>query len=134
MVQRSAKQLFWTDRLLKKAEEWGKKGNSAIMRGQIKFLNKHGVNFDWDNDDLEEIKLSKTDEKSCNLTLLLRSLVLQFSKTMIRSSGPSHMRGRKKKIPSVAQLMAEASENSGRNLETNTQVNARGVDIEDLRG
>ena len=33
------------------------------MRGQIKFLNRHGVKSDWDNDDLEEIELSKTNEK-----------------------------------------------------------------------
>ena len=33
------------------------------MRGQIKFLNRHGEKFDWDNDDLEETEVSKTDEK-----------------------------------------------------------------------
>ena len=44
VVRRSKKQLFWPNRLLKKAEEWGKKGNSAVLRGQIKFLNRHGVN------------------------------------------------------------------------------------------
>ena len=37
--------------------------------------------------------------------------------------------GMHKKIPSVAQRLAEASGNSGRNLEANTQVKARGVDI-----
>ena len=63
MVRRSAKQLFWPDRLLKKAEKWCKKGKSAVLRGQIKFLNRHGEKFDWDNDDLEEIGVSKTDEK-----------------------------------------------------------------------
>ena len=62
VVRRSSKQLFWPDRLLKKAEEWGKKGKSAVLRDQIKFLNRHGLKFDWDNDDLKEIKLSKTDE------------------------------------------------------------------------
>ena len=34
-----------------------------------------------------------------------------------------------KKIPSVTQRMAEASKNAGHNLEANTQVNARGVDL-----
>ena len=37
--------------------------------------------------------------------------------------------GTHKKIPSVTQRMAEASKNSGRNLEANTQVKARGVNI-----
>ena len=53
VVRRSAKQLLWPDRLLKKAEEWGKKGKSAVLRGQIKFLNRHGLKFEWDNDDLK---------------------------------------------------------------------------------
>ena len=64
MVRRSAKQLFWPDRLLKKAEEWGKRVKIAVLRGQIKFLNRHELKFDWDNDDLKEIKLSKTDKTS----------------------------------------------------------------------
>ena len=59
VVRRSEKQLFWPDRLIKKAEEWGKKGKSAVLRGQIKFLNRHGLKFDWDNDDFKEIDLSK---------------------------------------------------------------------------
>ena len=62
VVRRSAKQLFWPDRLLQKAEEWGNKGKSAVLRGQIKFLNRHGLKFNWDNDDLKEIELSKIDE------------------------------------------------------------------------
>ena len=62
VVRRSAKQLFLPVRLLKKAEEWNKKRKSAVLRGQIKFLKRHGLNFDWEDDDLKEIKLSKTDE------------------------------------------------------------------------
>ena len=43
--------------------------------------------------------------------------------------GPKLDVGSDKEIPSLAQRMAESSENSGRNLEANTQVKARGVDI-----
>ena len=43
--------------------------------------------------------------------------------------GPKPYAGLDKDIPSVAQRMAEASENAGRNLEANTEVKARGVDI-----
>ena len=43
--------------------------------------------------------------------------------------GPKPDAGTHKKIPSVTQRMAEASKNSGRNLEANTQVKAREVNI-----
>ena len=43
--------------------------------------------------------------------------------------GPKPDAGSDKEITSIAQRMAEASENDGHNLEANTQVKARGVDI-----
>ena len=129
VVQRSARQLFWPDILLKKAEEWGKKGNSTIMRGQIKFLNRHGVQFDWDNDDLEEIELSKTDEKIVQPDFIAEvpGIIVQGDYDNIIRPKPDA--GSDKEIPSIAKRMAEASENAGRNLEVNTQVKARGVGI-----
>ena len=42
--------------------------------------------------------------------------------------------GSDKEMPSFAQRTAEASENYGRNLEANTQVKARGVDISSSDG
>ena len=43
--------------------------------------------------------------------------------------GPKPDAGTHKKIPPITQRMAEASKNAGRNLEANTQVKARGVNI-----
>ena len=40
------------------------------MCGQIKFLNRHRVKFDWDNDDLEEIELSEQVEKLVQLDFI----------------------------------------------------------------
>ena len=42
---------------------------------------------------------------------------------------PKPEAGTHKKIPSVTQRLAETRENAGRNLEANTQVKARGVNI-----
>ena len=46
------------DRLLTKANAWGKKGKNAILKGQIKFLNRKGEKFEWDNNNLTEINMA----------------------------------------------------------------------------
>ena len=53
VVRRTVKQMMWMDRLLSKANAWGKKGNNANLKGQIKFLNQKGERFDWDNGNLK---------------------------------------------------------------------------------
>ena len=127
VVRRSAKQLFCPDRLLKKSEEWGKKGKSAIMRGQIKFLNIHGVKFDWENEFLEEIELSKTDEKLVQPDFIAEVPGIAVQGDYDKIIGPKPDAVSEKDIPSVAQRLAEASENAGRNLYANTQFRARGI-------
>ena len=89
------------------------------MRGQIK----------WDNEDLEEIELSKTDEKLVQPDFIdeVPGIAVQGDYDKIIGSNPDA--GSDKDIPSVAQRKAEASKNAGRNLEANTQVKARGVNI-----
>ena len=59
MHRRTVTQLPWPldNRLVKKVEEWGKKGASAINRGCIDFLNRNGGNFDLENDDLSELEV-----------------------------------------------------------------------------
>ena len=46
------------DMLVRKANVWGKKGKNAILKGQIKFLNRKGEKFDSDNNDLTEIEMA----------------------------------------------------------------------------
>ena len=129
VVLSSAKKLFWPDRLLKKAEERSKKGKSAVLRGQIKFLNRRRVKFDWENDDLEEIELSKTDEKLVQPEFIAEVPGIEVQGDYDKIIRPKPDAGSDRKISSVAQRMAEASENARRNLEANTQVKARGVNI-----
>ena len=37
VVRRAFKQIIWPERLLRKANAWGKKGKKAILKSQIKF-------------------------------------------------------------------------------------------------
>ena len=55
--------MIWLERVLRKANVLGEKGKKAILNGQIKFLNQEGERFDWDNDDLTEIKMADKEPK-----------------------------------------------------------------------
>ena len=59
MHRRTVTQLPWPldNQLVRKVEEWGKKGASVIKRGCIDFLNRNGEKFDWDNGNLSELEV-----------------------------------------------------------------------------
>ena len=63
--RRTVTQLPWPldNKLVRKIEEWGKKGASAIKRGCIDFLNRNGEKFDWENDDLSELEVVSEQPK-----------------------------------------------------------------------
>ena len=63
MVRRIFKKCIWTERLLRKANTRGKKDKKTILKGQIKFLNRKGKKFDWDNDNLTEIETADREPK-----------------------------------------------------------------------
>ena len=63
VVRRIFKKCIWTERLLRKANTRGKKDKKTILKGQIKFLNRKGKKFDWDNDNLTEIKTADREPK-----------------------------------------------------------------------
>ena len=63
MVLSTVKQMILTERLLRKANTWGKKVKKAILKGQIKFLNRKGEKFDWENEDLTEIEMADKETK-----------------------------------------------------------------------
>ena len=44
--------------LIQKVEAWGKQGVRAIKRGCIKFFNRKGEKFDWDNDNLSDLAVA----------------------------------------------------------------------------
>ena len=52
VLRRTIKKMVWPDRLLRKVNAWGKNSRNNILKGQIKFLNRKGDKFDWDNDNL----------------------------------------------------------------------------------
>ena len=65
LYRRTVTQLPWPldNKRIKRIEQWGKKGASAIKRGCIDFLNGSGEKFDWENDDMFELEVVSEQPK-----------------------------------------------------------------------
>ena len=65
LYRRTVKAVPWPEdgKLIRKVEEWGKRAVRAIKRGCIKFLNRNGERFDWDNDDLSDLEVNNEQPK-----------------------------------------------------------------------
>ena len=78
---------------------------------------------------MKETELSKTDEKLVQPDYIAEVPGIEVQGDYDQIIGPKPDAETHKNIPSVTQRMAESSKNAGRNLEANTQVKARGVNI-----
>ena len=127
VVQRTVRQIPWTDRLLIVANQWVKKGKAAIMQGIIKFLNRNGENFDWDNDDLGEIEVVVKEPKLIKPDFVDEITGIDMDSDYEKIIGPKPDEEHDAK-PSISEHAADASRNAG--LETNVNIHSttRGVD------
>ena len=56
ITRRVADQLPRTDSMIETASAWGRKSKKLIMKDSVQFLNRKGEKFDWDNDDLNDLR------------------------------------------------------------------------------
>ena len=124
VVQRLAKQMPWPDRLLKVVNSWGKKGKRAIQRGHLKFLNRNGEKFDWENDDLANLEADRTEEKLVYPDFITEIPWLKTETDYEDIVG--HQSASQEYKPTVAQRVAAARQSAGR--DRNVTVTSRGVD------
>jgi hypothetical protein len=57
VIRRRVEQLPFPNRMLKKVIEWEKKGKAQITKDSIQFLNRLGKQFEWDNDEVEDLQV-----------------------------------------------------------------------------
>ena len=127
VVRRSAKQMPWPDRLLKVANSWGTRGKHAIQRGHLKFLNRNGEKFDWENDDLANLETDRTEEKLVHPDFVAEIPGIETEADYENIVGPqSASQGSK---PTVAQRVAAARQSAGR--DRSVTVTPRGVNSDD---
>jgi hypothetical protein len=130
VVRRSAKQMPWPDRLLKIANSWGKKGKHAIQRGHLKFLNRNGEKFDWENDDLANLETNRTEDKLVHPDFIAEIPGIETEADYEDIVGPqSASQGHK---PTVAQRVVAARQSAGRGKDVT--ATPRGVDDDDASG
>ena len=127
MVQRTVRQIPWTDRLLIVTNQWVKKGRAEIMQGIIKFLNRNGENFDWDNDDLGEIEVVVKEPKLIKPDFIAEIPGIDMDSDCDKTIGPKPDEEQDAK-PSVSEHAADARRNAGLETNVNIHVTTRGVD------
>ena len=127
VVSRTVKQMIWPERLLRKADVWGKKGKKAILKGQIKFLNRKGEKFDWDNDYLTEIEMADKEPKLFRPDFISEIPVIEVESDHEPIIGPKPNTEPEVKS-SYVERAKNAHKNSGRKTDGATQSKTRGVD------
>ena len=63
ITRRVADQVPWPESMIKTTSAWGRKNKKLIMKDSVQFLNRKGKNFDWDNDDLDDLEIKKDPSK-----------------------------------------------------------------------
>ena len=61
VIRRTFSTMEWPDRLIRKANACGKKIKASVVKEDIKFLNRHGHRFEWDNEYIDEIEVIRED-------------------------------------------------------------------------
>ena len=106
---------------------WEKKGKKAIFKGQIKFLNRKGETFDWDNDNLTEIEMANKEPK-----LVQPDFISEIPGVEVDSDYEPIIRQKHDTEPEVKSSYAERAKNAHKNADRKTDVvthsKTRGVD------
>ena len=58
VVRRNISQIPWTERMIKKASVWRRRSKEIMANNAIQIRNRHGGNFDWDNDDMSALEVT----------------------------------------------------------------------------
>ena len=127
VVQRTVKQIPWTDRLLKMANQWEKKVKAAILWGRINFLNRSGEKFDWGNDYLVEIEVVAKDPIFIQPDFIAEIPGIDMDSDYEKIIGPKPDEEQDAN-PWVSKREAAARRNAGLETNVDVHVTTRGVD------
>ena len=123
VVRRSFDVLPYPEAILKKVENWGKRGKWAILRGRTDFLNQKGETFDWDKDDLANLQAGKEQPKLIHPDVIVEVPWVKTEDMYDKIIGPTPI-GDEEKSPLYAERALKVRKNAG--LDTDNQ--AQGVD------
>ena len=127
VVHMKVRQMIFPYRLVRKANAWGKKGKNAILKGQIKFLNRKGEKFDWENDDLTETEMADKEPRLVQPNFIAEITGIEVESDYETITGPKH--NTKPEVnSSYAERAEKARKNYGRKADVVTQSKTRGVD------
>ena len=99
------------------------------MRNKLKFLNRNGEKFDWENDDLAEIEVKPREEKLVQPGFIAEIPGIPLESDYLEIQPPQTSI----QVPKVAaaQRTTAARNNAGHDMQMTTQIKPRGVDAGD---
>ena len=107
----------------------GERGKAAILRGGIKFLNRNGEKFDWENEYLGEIEVVVKDLKLIQPDFIAEIPGIEVDSNYDKIIGPKPDEEQDVK-PSISERAAAVHRNAGLEANVDVQITTRGVDDE----
>ena len=97
------------------------------MLGKIKFINRNGEKFDWDNDDLGEIEVLVKEPKLIQPDFIAEIPGIDMDSTYYKIIGPKPDEEQDVN-PSISERAAATRRNTGLETDVDVHVMTRGVD------
>jgi hypothetical protein len=129
VIRRRVEQLPLPTRILNKAIEWGEKGKAQITKDSIQFLNRLGKQFEWDNDEVEDLQVVMNEPEKVQRDHGVPAEIpgIEIEDDYKAVPGPAVEHELEKESVDVRKRALAARANSGLNVVDTPLVTTRGV-------
>ena len=124
VTRRIIKQIPWPNGTIEIANAWGRKSKHLIRKESITFLNRHHEKFDWENNGMSDLVVTKDQPKMIHPTITAE---LPGIKVVSDRAAPSRVQILNS--TDVTDRASAARVIAGIDVEVVTNTETRGVDI-----
>ena len=121
-MRRTINQIPLPERISKKASAWGRQSKEIIAKNAIQFCNRRGGKFDWDNDDMSELKVTTELPKMIHPDMVVNIPGIELESDFLR---PAILASGEK--PDIMTQLAAARLNDGLDEEHEANIETRRV-------
>ena len=107
-MRRTINQIPLPERIIEKASAWGRRSKEIIAKNAIQFRNRQGGKFDWENDDMSELKVTTELPKMIHPDMVVNIPGIELESDFLR---PAFLASGEK--PDIMTQLAAARLNDG---------------------